>query len=427
MKSECPNSRMDRTNPYNTLQSSFTTNISSIASVDSIDSSDTSIAAPIILPLLQLSHLPHLPHLSDLSHLYQLCQFSHFPICYSLPLLPPLSLSFSSSVTVSPFANKTIDSSLNTIIPTIIDEPVEPIDSEVSSITLNSNNNTIDTIDSNINAIEDDINTADSITTKTNRKKSNKKPRTKISFAERTTRSYILLAQPHEWKNSDGSMFPISVKNLCNYIQIKRSTNNLKSIEWYLTGFRRFHEEMFNNNEWDKTRKHPDVMKLLEEKKLEEERIESKDVKNDNSRKVEKNVDDIKKRKKDIEGDNNDKRGGNGDSIRKKKARISTHKENNHDEFNSEINCDEIGKNPTLAQVDSFYMEYIDTNNNKSSSNNSNHSDNNNHNKENSIKSTKSTKSTGSTTTNDSGGSNDPKNKMIDGNIIIKSKMKHII
>ncbi|CAG8519097.1 17080_t:CDS:2 [Acaulospora morrowiae] len=92
----------------------------------------------------------------------------------------------------------------------------------------------------------------------------------KVEFADKTMRAYIILAESCGWKNVDGTIFPISVANLCNYIRTKKSTNNLQSIKWYLTGFKKYHQNFLHNREWDAVCKHPDVIDLLNEHETEE-------------------------------------------------------------------------------------------------------------------------------------------------------------
>ncbi|CAG8497128.1 4637_t:CDS:2 [Acaulospora colombiana] len=101
----------------------------------------------------------------------------------------------------------------------------------------------------------------------------------KVEFANKTMRAYIILAESRGWKNADGSIFPISVTNLCNYICTKKSTNSLKSIKWYLTGFKKYHQNLFHNREWDAACKHPDVINLLNECKTERDAVEESNMK----------------------------------------------------------------------------------------------------------------------------------------------------
>ncbi|CAG8549047.1 10042_t:CDS:2 [Acaulospora morrowiae] len=93
----------------------------------------------------------------------------------------------------------------------------------------------------------------------------------KKEYGETVSRSYIILAEAKGWKNSDNSIFPISMENLCNYIRAKMATNNSKSIEWYLNGLRRYHEKLFKNKDWELVCKHPDVTNLLKQIKAEKE------------------------------------------------------------------------------------------------------------------------------------------------------------
>ncbi|RIA93301.1 hypothetical protein C1645_819619 [Glomus cerebriforme] len=90
-----------------------------------------------------------------------------------------------------------------------------------------------------------------------------------IPYYETVGRSYKTLAEEKGWKNPDNTIFPISVTNLCNYIRVKKSTSNSKSVDWYITALKKYQELVLNIKNWDEVRKHQEVKQLISQIKVE--------------------------------------------------------------------------------------------------------------------------------------------------------------
>ncbi|GBC00693.1 hypothetical protein RclHR1_03940019 [Rhizophagus clarus] len=84
-----------------------------------------------------------------------------------------------------------------------------------------------------------------------------------IPYYESVGRSYKILAEEKGWKNQDNTIFPISVTNLCNYVRVKKDTNNSKSVDWYIAALKKYQELVLNIKGWDEVRKHPEVKQLM--------------------------------------------------------------------------------------------------------------------------------------------------------------------
>ncbi|CAB4443017.1 unnamed protein product [Rhizophagus irregularis] len=84
-----------------------------------------------------------------------------------------------------------------------------------------------------------------------------------IPYYESVGRSYKSLADEKGWKNPDNTIFPISVTNLCNYVRVKKDTNNSKSVDWYIAALKKYQELVLNIKDWDEVRKHPEVKQLM--------------------------------------------------------------------------------------------------------------------------------------------------------------------
>jgi hypothetical protein len=84
-----------------------------------------------------------------------------------------------------------------------------------------------------------------------------------IPYYESVGRSYKILAEEKGWKNPDNTIFPISVTNLCNYVRVKKDTNNSKSVDWYIAALKKYQELILNIKDWDEVRKHPEVKQLM--------------------------------------------------------------------------------------------------------------------------------------------------------------------
>lgn len=84
-----------------------------------------------------------------------------------------------------------------------------------------------------------------------------------IPYYETVGRSYKSLADEKGWKNPDNTIFPISVTNLCNYVRVKKDTNNSKSVDWYIAALKKYQELVLNIKDWDEVRKHPEVKQLM--------------------------------------------------------------------------------------------------------------------------------------------------------------------
>ncbi|KAG9292034.1 hypothetical protein G9A89_017933 [Geosiphon pyriformis] len=82
-------------------------------------------------------------------------------------------------------------------------------------------------------------------------------------------RSYEALAKKNRWINPDGSIFPVQVDGLCNYMRFKADTSNPRSVEWYVAALKKYHHEVLHLERWEEIRKHPRVKKLTAE--IEEE------------------------------------------------------------------------------------------------------------------------------------------------------------
>jgi hypothetical protein len=84
-----------------------------------------------------------------------------------------------------------------------------------------------------------------------------------IPYYESVGRSYKALAEERGWKNQDSTIFPISVTNLCNYVRVKKDTNNSKSVDWYIAALKKYQETVLNIKDWDEVRKHSEVKTLM--------------------------------------------------------------------------------------------------------------------------------------------------------------------
>ncbi|CAG8514815.1 16850_t:CDS:2 [Cetraspora pellucida] len=82
-------------------------------------------------------------------------------------------------------------------------------------------------------------------------------------YTESVARGYLCLAKFREWKNNDGSYFPISVINLCNYLRVKMLTNNIKSLDWNINALGKYQKNVLNIQNWNDVRFHQDVRDLL--------------------------------------------------------------------------------------------------------------------------------------------------------------------
>ncbi|CAI2162979.1 12996_t:CDS:2 [Funneliformis geosporum] len=90
-----------------------------------------------------------------------------------------------------------------------------------------------------------------------------------LPYYESVGRSFRILAEERGWKNPDNSIFPISVANLCNYVRVKKDTNNSKSVDWYIAALKKYQELVLNVKDWDEVRKHPEVKRLMSQIKVE--------------------------------------------------------------------------------------------------------------------------------------------------------------
>jgi len=96
-----------------------------------------------------------------------------------------------------------------------------------------------------------------------------------IPYYETVGRSYKALAEEKGWKNPDNTIFPISVTNLCNYVRVKKDTNNSKSVDWYIAALKKYQELVLNIKDWDEVRKHPEVKQLMSQIKESNSKIGS--------------------------------------------------------------------------------------------------------------------------------------------------------
>ncbi|KAG9307044.1 hypothetical protein G9A89_016872 [Geosiphon pyriformis] len=82
----------------------------------------------------------------------------------------------------------------------------------------------------------------------------------KKSRSEIVGHAYERLAAANEWKNRDGSIFPVSAKNLANYIRLKANTNKISSIEWWLYCLGKYQKEAHGlRTSWELARDDPKV------------------------------------------------------------------------------------------------------------------------------------------------------------------------
>ncbi|RIB28810.1 hypothetical protein C2G38_1361895 [Gigaspora rosea] len=98
-------------------------------------------------------------------------------------------------------------------------------------------------------------------------------------YSESVARGYLCLAKFKEWKNDDGSYFPISVINLCNYLRVKMLTNNAKSLDWNINALSKYQKNVLNIQNWNDIRFHQDVKDLINQ--IREEKIKDDNIKKD--------------------------------------------------------------------------------------------------------------------------------------------------
>ncbi|CAG8541778.1 14088_t:CDS:2 [Ambispora leptoticha] len=89
---------------------------------------------------------------------------------------------------------------------------------------------------------------------------------------EDVTRSYKNLATHQKWFNEDGTVFPVSARNLVKYIEYKGRTNTARSVRWWIYFLEKYHQ----NNEiveyrknWNMAKHDPRIeqaLKMLENK-----------------------------------------------------------------------------------------------------------------------------------------------------------------
>ena len=92
-----------------------------------------------------------------------------------------------------------------------------------------------------------------------------KKVETRDTYFEQVGRSYANLAHDRNWRNADGSVYPISVEHLKEYIILKHESGNMKSVLWHIGGLKKYQTEVLKFKKWDEVRNHPDVSQLLAE------------------------------------------------------------------------------------------------------------------------------------------------------------------
>ncbi|CAG8609383.1 3568_t:CDS:2, partial [Racocetra fulgida] len=92
-------------------------------------------------------------------------------------------------------------------------------------------------------------------------------------YTESVARGYLYLAKFREWKNNDGSYFPISVMNLCNYLRVKMLTNNIKSLDWNIGALGKYQKNVLNIQNWNDIRLHQDVRDLMNQIREEKMRV----------------------------------------------------------------------------------------------------------------------------------------------------------
>ncbi|CAG8757844.1 10218_t:CDS:2 [Dentiscutata erythropus] len=115
------------------------------------------------------------------------------------------------------------------------------------------------------------INLSDSILDKPSKKSKD--------YSEYVARGYLCLAKFREWKNNDGSYFPISVMNLCNYLRVKMLTNNVKSLDWNINALSKYQKNVLNIQNWTDVKFHKDVKDLMDqirEDKMKDDNIKKK-------------------------------------------------------------------------------------------------------------------------------------------------------
>ncbi|CAG8465482.1 5724_t:CDS:2 [Paraglomus occultum] len=101
--------------------------------------------------------------------------------------------------------------------------------------------------------------------TASNPRRGAKKVETRDTYFEQVGRSYANLAHDRHWRNADGSVYPISVEHLKEYIILKYESSNMKSVLWHIGALKRYQTEVLKFKKWDEVRNHPDVLKLLAE------------------------------------------------------------------------------------------------------------------------------------------------------------------
>ncbi|KAG9289547.1 hypothetical protein G9A89_002320 [Geosiphon pyriformis] len=93
---------------------------------------------------------------------------------------------------------------------------------------------------------------------------------TKPDWWSRQVNAYKAVALKEKWFNPDGNVLPVTVENLCRFMEVKSYTNNPTSINWYVKGIAKYHTEL-NIGNGEAIQNHPDVIKLKEKIKKEYE------------------------------------------------------------------------------------------------------------------------------------------------------------
>ncbi|CAG8468941.1 1488_t:CDS:2 [Paraglomus brasilianum] len=88
---------------------------------------------------------------------------------------------------------------------------------------------------------------------------------TRDTYFEHVGRSYANLAHDRNWRNADGSVYPISVEHLKEYIILKYESSNMKSVLWHVGALKRYQTEVLKFKRWDDVRNHPEIQQLLAE------------------------------------------------------------------------------------------------------------------------------------------------------------------
>ena len=86
---------------------------------------------------------------------------------------------------------------------------------------------------------------------------------TRSSYPQEIGEAYERKAWENGWLNKDGTVFPISVKNLSNFIRMKSETAGLKTINNWLGALNTYQmRDLTIEENWESVRNHEKIKKL---------------------------------------------------------------------------------------------------------------------------------------------------------------------